>query len=358
MSTNLALSSARPALSPRGEAMVFLKRHLPVKDWIEAIRDRFDTIDTTLLEDNINVHDLGHQIRVAINTVLVLRELNFDHRSIMQAGNGALLHDVRHLPETESSLHANDDYLGGNKGKYRRHALLGAMEVEQVLTALLEHAQAGQPLGELETLITYKDQQGEVRQIDQQDINGIVEAVLNHNDYGQSMEGYDPKTVNKAALAVQFSDKIDNRRKRVYQEHMIPGAFIEGHPQYDPKYYHRCVSYCINDYDFSIDHSSKTITVRYEVDLTRFRRLMQQECPGFQYTKGQFLADFDRAYSKSSRIAAEAVGVLLENMSDEPTLNAEFHFTGEDASDQTYAINYSRPDREIYKQGAPKDEAA
>jgi hypothetical protein len=329
------------------ETMVFLRGHLPIKEIMTVTRERFTNIDSILSEAQINKHDQGHQLRTAVHAAQAMHQLGFSHREIMQATSGALIHDVGYNKRDEAEDDSLDGYNVGTKAQFKKHALKGALEVEESLRAMLAAVrEQGDDNPTLKRLVSYKDENGEMQTLDEEDVKKIVEAILNHNDYGKDNANYDPHEISKGALMVQLFDKLDICRKRVYPEHMDPGAFVEDSKDYDPKYFHRVAPYCVQSYEHQIDPETGTMEMVYKVDLAEFRALMQKSHPDFRYSEADFTSDFQRAYTKNCRIAAEAVGVILDNPTNQATLTVKLDF----GNDRVEDLEFARPNREIYEE--------
>ena len=323
--------------------MRFLKENMYLQALIEAIRGRFEEINALLLEKNINKHDLGHQMRTASGAVRGMQMLGFSHRDQVLGGFASITHDIgynRADPPKAEDL--NDVYHGGNKAHFKQHALSGAREAREWLGMLLKAAPTSP---EIAKIITYKDADGKEQRLDEKDIEVIVEAILNHNDYGKDDANYDPRKIGKTALMVQLFDKLDNCRQRVYKEHIEPSAFIEGNPEFDKKYFHRAVPYCISHYDFNIDRQAGVMHINYQTDIEDFTQAVRAEFPNFEYSEAHFVEDFKKAYTKNCQIAAEAAGTVMESAGLRPTLMVTLNF----ASGNQVTLPFSRPDREIYE---------
>ncbi len=332
-------------MSSQAETMVFLKQHLPMKEVLEVTRERFREIDGILLQAQINKHDQSHQIRTAVFAAQAMRELGFSHREIMQATTGGLIHDVGYNRPDDAEKDSDDGYNVGKKAKFKKHALNGAIEVEERLQRILKVVRKkGVDDSVLSQLVTYKDENGDIQMIDEEDIERIGEAILNHNDYGKNKAGYDPRQIGKGALMVQLFDKLDICKKRVYKEHMSPSSFVEGSGEYDEQYFHKLVPYCISHYEPKMDQKNGHMEMTYHVNVGDFRDLMRNKYPNYNYGEDDYVQDFQRAYTKNCRIAAEAAGVVLDNQNGAGTLTVILDF----GNGRTEELTFSRPNREIY----------
>lgn len=332
------------------QALSFMREHLPLGEMITITRQRFAEIFELLLESTINKHDQGHQFRTALNAAKAMIGLSFSLEETILALAAALIHDVGYnQPDEEAPVSNKDTYNQGKKAHFKKHALKGANEVKSVLLTLLNEAKSqGEKNPALLKLMSYKrDRDGEPYLIDEKGIDQLAEGVLFHNDYGTNEENYDPRSLTKGSLTVQLFDKLDICRARVYKEHVAPSEFAKNdHGDYvNPRCVHRMVPYCINDYDFSMNAEAGTMEIIYNVNLEAFRSLMETAHADFKYSSDEFERDFIEAYTKNCRVAAEAAGVILDNLTDEPTLNVRLRFTdGEERK-----LEFSRPQREIYK---------
>lgn len=312
-------------------------------------RKRFAEIDELLLREHINKHDQPHQLRTAVNASSTLRQMGASHRDIMRAAVGGLIHDIGYIdPDEVPEEAAHDDYHGGNNRKFKKHARKGATEARRVLTQMLQTVRSQDDANpSLKKLISYKDENGQDQLMDEEDIERIAEAILNHNDYGKDGD-YDARTISTSALMVQLFDKLDICKGRVYKEHMEPDAFMPGSEEFDQRYYHRSVPFCVQSYDYELDEKRGVMDMTYHVDLSEFRELMRAKYPDFEYTEEDFTHDFKRAYAKNCQIAAEAVSVILDNVNGGPTLRVELVF----ADNGRKAMAFSRPNRDVYKREA------
>ena len=317
-----------------------------MKELMTATRGRFREIDEILLEAQINKHDQSHQLRTAVHAAQSMRQLGFEHREIIQAATGALIHDVGYNRPDDAAKDSDDGYNVGKKAKFKKHALNGALEVEGRLQRMLDVVRkrdvSGSTMGKL---VSYKDENGETQLIDEADISRIAEAILNHNDYGKSEASYDPRQISKGALMVQLFDKLDICRKRVYKEHMTPESFVEGSDEYDPQYFHKVVPYCIRNYEPKMDPESGTMEMTYHVDLAEFKQLVREKYPHYRYNEDDYKNDFVLAYRKNCRIAAEAAGVILGQAGNDGTLTVKLDFGNERVEE----LVFNRPNREIYE---------
>lgn len=318
-----------------------------MKEILTVARGRFQNIDALLSQENINKHDQSHQIRTAVHAVRAMRQMGFEHREMMVAGAGALIHDIAYNQPDDNVEDSDDGYNVGKKARHKEHAKKGAHEAGRILrTALGAVREQGDSNPALKELISYKDANGEMRVINEQDIELIEESILNHNDYGKDEAAYDPRLISKSALMVQMFDKLDICRKRVYDEHMTPGTFVEGSGEYDEHYFHKVVPYCIRNYEAKMDAESGTIEMTYHVEIGDFKKLMREKYPHFNYSEAEFSHDFLRAYTKNCRIAAEAAGVILDNSDNRGTLTVKLDF----GNGRTEEMAFNRPNREIYEQ--------
>jgi len=146
---------------------------------------------------------------------------------------------------------------------------------------------------------------------------------------------------------IQVMDKVDICRQRVYKEHMTPETFVEGSGHYDEQYFHKVVPYCIpQPPEHSMDPETGTMTSVFHVDLRDFKRLMQNSYPGFRYNEDEYTRDFRRAYTKSCRTAAEGVGVILDNPTNQATLTVRLDF----GNGHIKELEFARPNRKIYEE--------
>lgn len=340
----------------------YLNEHTALKQIIELVRHRFKSIDALLKEVGINKHDLSHQLRTASYAVAAMRKLGFfSHREIVATGVASAIHDFGYLHRDPGDAD-EEGYNSGVKGTFKKHALHGAEEVKQIINGLLDFIQDEAFINSspeirakakaYRKLLTYKDENGQEKLVNEEDIDAIWEAIVHHNDYGKDMEGYDPRRISKGALMTQLFDKLDICRQRVYKkDHMIPSDFAPG-DQRSHDYFHRSVPYCITDYQFKIDQAAGEMTVIYEVDLDRLNRVMQNEYPNFCYTPDAFVEDFNKAYRKNLRVAAEAIGVILDHITDRPTLIAELKFK----QGGSVALPFIRKNRKLdHNQKGPSD---
>lgn len=338
------------------ETLDFLGKHVALKQIIEGTRPRFEDISEILLDVGINRHDQPHQKRVALYSAAAMRQLKFKHYEILAGGVAGFIHDYGYLEKNPNTCDPDPtSYNGGPKGYFKLHALHGAKEIENKLNTLFKIAKRSKNLDfkniyqekSWRSLLIYKDELGEYKLINHEDIKLIVEIILNHNDYRKNESDYDPKDLSRPTLMVQIFDKLDNCRERVYApEHLNPSIFIEGNEDYDVKYFHRCVPYCIQDYQCTIEPKNGNMRVVYQVELEEFNKIMKKDYPDFNYTEEMFEKDFLKAYTKNSQIAAEAIGVVLNNITDDPTLTVELNFT---ESNNKTEIPFARPDRPIYQ---------
>lgn len=318
-----------------------------MKELLSVTRDRFREIDEILLGAQINKHDQSHQLRTAVHAAKAMRELGFEHREVMQAATGALIHDVGYNSPDDEAKDSDDGYNVGKKAKFQMHARNGAMEVEDRLLKMIEVVRKrGLDDSLISQLVSYKDENGETRVIDEGDVDKIAEAILNHNDYGKNEAGYDPRQISKGALMVQLFDKLDICKKRVYEEHMSPSSFVEGSGEYDETYFHKLVPYCVSHYEPKMDAETGHMEMTYHVNIADFKRLMREKYPHFKYSEDEYVQDFLRAYTKNCRIAAEAAGVILGSTSSEGTLTVRLDF----GNGRRQELAFNRPNREIYEQ--------
>lgn len=333
-------------LAGQAPTIRFLKDHLPLSEIMSATRERFSAINRLLLTEQINRHDQGHQFRTTVNAVSAMRQLGFEHREIMQAAAGALIHDIGYIrPDEPDFSEKPDDYHGGNRAKFKKHALYGGQEAEEKLQRLLKLVETNERAAEKwGNMVSYHDENGEKQRMDETDIQAITEAILNHNDYGKDQENYDPRQIGRGALMVQLFDKLDICRQRVYNQHLNPSAFAPESPDFDPKYFHRTVPFCIRNYTFSIDREDGTLNMTYHVDLSEFQAMIREAYPNFKYEEVDFLRDFQKAYTHNCRIAAEALGVIFDRPTSQRALQIKLKFTASGAEEMAF----SRPDRSIY----------
>lgn len=331
----------------QAETMVFVEEHLPFEQITTITRERFRKIDRILEQVNINKHDQSHQLRTAVNAAQAMRQLGFDHREILMATAGALIHDVAYNQPDDAEGDSMDGYNVGKKAKFKKHAWKGAREVGGALrSALAAVREQGDSNPTLKGLISYKDKNGEMKLIDEEDIELIEETILNHNDYGKDDRKYDARGVGKGPLMVQVMDKMDICRQRVYKEHMTPESFVEGSSQYDEQYFHKLVPYCIpQPPEHSMDPETDTMTSVCKVRIDDFIKLMREKYPNFNYSEADYMRDFRRAYSKNCRIAAEGAGVILDNPTNEATLTVKLDF----GNGNVQELEFARPNREIYE---------
>lgn len=339
----------------RAEAGELLRNNLNIRGILEATRERFHRISTLLKKENINKHDQGHQWRTALNAALIMMQLEFSKKEILLASGAALIHDIGYLAKSEVKP---DDKDG--KAQFKEHALKGATEAKDRIGRMLnvmnklrerkgENDEADEPekeknvmervLEECEAILRYRDENGEWKAPNDEGVLLMEESILNHNDYGKNDIAYDPEKIKPPALAVQIGDKLDICKERVYAEHMSPKAFIKGINGFDSHYFHRCVPFCVQNYELSINQEEKTMKVIYHVDPSDFIDIMRREFPHFEYSNEHFSSDFMRAYTRSCEVAAEAAGVLLGNITDDTTLEVELHF--KDGENRT--LPFSRP---------------
>lgn len=346
MASNKVPQPAPRQHSRQAEAIMFMKDHMSLKAIMQMTRDRFAEIDTLLRQEKINKHDQGHQLRTAANAVEAMRDLGFGHRDTVLAAAGALIHDIGYnQPDEPSEADLNHEYHGGKKAQFKKHALTGAIEAQQALSDMLNSVkQDGEENSDLTELMSYKDEAGKRHVINEEDIHKITEAILNHNDYGKDDDNYDPRQIGSGALMVQLFDKLDICKQRVYPEHMEPGVFVEGHEDFDPKYFHRAVPYCISNYEYKIDEQAGIMYMVYHVELDEFRTLVQAQFPDFQYSETDFVSDFQKAYGKNCSIGAEAIGAIMELRTSAPTLEVELRFK----EGSSKKLGFAKPERDIY----------
>lgn len=336
-------------MAGRADTMVFLKQHLPMKQIMTVTRDRFKEIYGILEEAQINKHDQSHQLRTTVNAVQAMQELGFEHEEIMAAAIGGLIHDIGYNQPDHDEKDSDDGYNVGTKATFKQHAKKGAEEAEATLKTMLETVrEQGDSNPTLKQLISHRGEDGEMRLIDEEGIEKIAEAILNHNDYGKNKAGYDPRQIGKGALMIQLFDKLDICRERVYSEHMAPETFVEGSGKYDEQYFHKVVPYCISYYEPQMDPETGHMDMTYHVDIDDFKRLMRKRYPHFNYDEDEYVQDFLRAYTKNCRIAAEAAGVILDNTNNSGTLTVKLVFK----NGRTHELPFNRPNREIYEEEA------
>ncbi|MCK5601237.1 HD domain-containing protein [Candidatus Pacearchaeota archaeon] len=353
-------------------AREFLKEHSSLKEIVHWVRSRFSDITKNLREEEINKHDLSHQLRTAYNGVNIMQALGedyFTHRETILAGIAAVIHDVGYIDGDTEDIEEKG-YNSGNKGKYKKHALKGANEVKRKLNQYLKLVNGAygdrvkidaEKVEEIRKMLTYKDENGEDRLINDKDIEFIWGSILHHNDYGKDTAEYNPWMVDPSALIVQLCDKLDHCRQRIYKEHLNPEDFVPDHErtngsERDDKYFHRSVPYCIQDYKFLVNEKNGRMTWVANVDLNRFNELMKDVKPNY-YTPDSFAKDFHTAYEKSARVAAEALGAILHQSEDRKPLKEQTQYLDihsplvvelQFSDGNKKRLYYTRPDRDIY----------
>jgi HD superfamily phosphodiesterase len=331
-----------------GETREYLKKHSSFQEIIRATRDRFDEIFELLEKEGINKHDQGHQVRVALNSAIAMRKMDFSNRETVVATIAGLLHDYGYNRyDKEYSNKSEEGYLGGKKGKFKKHAIQGADEVVRKIKAMKRiiantesnpnaSQEEKEKIAYWKKLLSYTDEKGTQSLLNEQDLELIHETILHHNDYGKKSEDYNPYNVSHSALMIQVFDKVDHCKQRVYDEHLKPEAFMMGHPEFDSKYYHRSVPACIQRNEFEINPEKGVMTCRYYIDTGDFEAMMQKQLPDFEYTTEAYTKDFIAAYKKNSKVAAEAIAVLTGRKTHKRTLHVELIFANGDEEHLTF----------------------
>lgn len=343
----------------RNEATRTLKEGVELTTLINSVRDRFKAITQLLRQPEtlLNQHDLSHQMRTSLNSVALLERLGFSKRETLLVGVAGIMHDIGYIRKDVDEAD-KEGYNAGVKGWFKKHALHGANELEDVLKLMLEvvnnpkilehedpeiRSIIQKKVSEWRKMLEYKDENGEVHMIDTNDVQLMREAILHHNDYGKEGASYDPTGFNQAALATQLFDKLDIVKDRIDERHVTPHQV---HPEVgtDPHGCHRRAPWCVTDYHFSVDPQEGMMRAIYEVNLNRLSAVMQAEYPGFIYTEEAFVNDFNEAYSKSCRVAAEAAGILMNKASDTANFTVELRFK----DGNSVELPFARPKRPIY----------
>lgn len=349
-------------------AREFLKEHIAYPEIINMIRGRFKEIFELLKEVGINKHDLSHQLRTAFSAINIMRELGpdyFSHREVVMAGAAATFHDIAY--NRPSGTADETGYNAGKKGDFKNHAPEGADEVKAYLTEALEKMkqakdQLNPEIAQLRKILTYKNENGESKRINDQDIDDIWGSIFHHNDYGKDKAEYNPWLIKNMMLMVQLCDKLDISRQRVYPEHMAPEDFVptekrtDGQER-DEKFIHRSVPYCINEYSYVVNAQNGRMTWKAHVDLEKFNTFMKDHHSDF-YDPDSFAEDFHRAYEKNARVAAEAFGKIMHRVDEKDSLSNQTHYLDSHSplvveldfgNGEKRRLYYRRPEREIYK---------
>lgn len=273
-----------------------------------------------------------------MNAVTIMRRLGFDHKDVLASAVAAYIHDIGYLESHEPLILKNDPtgYNGGPRASYNMHPKLGAEKVKQMIEGISgfiedekfynAHPELQKEINRLKKMMSFKDESGamDLLQKDSRITKLIYDVIYYHNDYAQSEEGYDPSDVDIAALVVQLCDKLDHCNKRVYKEHVSDhSVFNPDDENFDDKFFHRSVPFCIKKYKLQIDPGNQKVNAIYYVDLSKFENIVREFAPEYCFTEEEFIRHFCMAYSKNCRIASEAAGWIFAKMNGEKSVKNE-----------------------------------